>query len=98
MNVQKLVEFIRLAEYAIQVAESKADWEVKYNVIFSEDVSKRLLELSDFDWCDPDGSYEADVTAFIEALGDHLAEIRKIASAVLESQIVGHNRAPLLGG
>ncbi len=86
MNEQTLVGFIRLAEYAIKVAESNATWEAKYNIIFSDDVSAILIKQAQIEWYDPDGSYEEDVTAFIDALREHLDEIRKIASAVWKAK------------
>jgi hypothetical protein len=50
---------------------SGATWEYKYDRIFG--MSRGIRGLIDeldisFSWCDPDTSYEEDVTAYVEAL------------------------------
>lgn len=51
---------------------STLSWEAKYNMIFSDHVSKRIFELLPFDYYDPDMDYQDDVTAFVQALNAHV--------------------------
>jgi uncharacterized FlaG/YvyC family protein len=52
--------------------DQKTGWKFKYNVIFSESISKRINALVHIDYCDPDTSYEEDVTAFVNAVNSYM--------------------------
>lgn len=41
-------------------------WETLYNKIFSDKINGKIQERFHFDWPDPDSTYYADVTAYIE--------------------------------
>lgn len=71
-------EFLRIAESAIRISNSGANWNTKYDLIFSEDVTARIHTLGFYpDYYDPDTSYEEDVKAFISALEEKVREIKK---------------------
>lgn len=50
------------------VSNPDISWEKKYEFVFSEHVSKKV----DIEWCDPDGSYEEDVQAFMFGFKWHI--------------------------
>jgi hypothetical protein len=67
--IDELREIGRPNDEVTRIVESDADWEIKYTVIFSMAIGRRIRDLKfDFDWCDPDGSYEDDVRAYLDAL------------------------------
>lgn len=71
-------EFLRLVEVANQIASSQADWDVKYDLIFSKDVLGRIRALDMVpDYCDPDTSYEEDVRALLVALNTSAEQMRQ---------------------
>lgn len=76
---ERIQEFIKLADQARTIAESEADWETKYDLIFSPYLSQviRSLEIQ-FEWYDPDTTYEADVRAYVSAISAKADELRKI--------------------
>lgn len=43
-------------------------WKQKYDLIFSDEISKQF----DFNWYDPDTDYEEDVQAFMTGLDDYM--------------------------
>ena len=55
-------------ERARRIYESSLEWEQKYDMIFSKEIS----HLFKFDWYDPDSSYEDDVIAYMQALEAHM--------------------------
>lgn len=71
-------EFIRLARAAQTICESEATWKTKFSLVFSEYLSGELQDLSvDFDWYDPDTTYEEDVLAFCRAINEKADELVK---------------------
>jgi hypothetical protein len=67
-DLKQIFELINKAE---MIYNSTADWEIKYDLIFSEDTKiwKKIRDAGfSFDWYDPDTTYEEDVTAYIYAL------------------------------
>ncbi len=70
----KILEELR--DLQIQVNEifnSEVSWEVKYDLIFSEQISQRVFTLIKLDYYDPDTSYQEDVTAFVNAFNEKMA-------------------------
>lgn len=53
-------------------AQYNIDWEITYDKIFSENISRKVLNLVDLDYCDPDTSYEDDVKAFVSAFQEYM--------------------------
>lgn len=53
------------------------DWRIAYNVIFSEEVSQKLLSIRSFDWYDPNTTYKEDVLAFYRAAKVEYGQIEK---------------------
>lgn len=55
---------------------NNVSWEAKYDFVFSEIMSKTVFKIApDFDYYDPDTSYEEDTTAFVSALEKYINEI-----------------------
>lgn len=50
------------------VNNNELEWEDKYDLIFSDNISKKVFEICSMDYYDPDTSYEEDVMAFVNAL------------------------------
>lgn len=70
----KILEELR--DLQIQVNEifnSEVSWEVKYDLIFSDQISRRVFTLIKLDYYDPDTSYQEDVTAFVNAFNEKMA-------------------------
>lgn len=66
------------------VNEEEVDWEMKYDTIFSPNISRKVFALMkqlnvNFDYYDPDTSYEEDVRAFTDALDNKVEELAKIS-------------------
>lgn len=80
---ENIREFIRLADTAKAIRDSGADWETKYDLIFSDDISVAVRRTGvGFDYYDPDTSYEEDVRAFVDALVAKAEELRKLPTDV----------------
>jgi hypothetical protein len=61
--------FVSAAWLAKRIAQSSLPWKDKYSLIFSAEVSRVIFDSGiPFDWVDPDGSYEDDVRAFVDAV------------------------------
>lgn len=62
-------------EYIEKIYYSDLSWEAKFDLIFSPQGSQRFCKLAkSFDWCDPDTTYEEDVSAFFFAAKSYLYE------------------------
>ena len=82
-----------LIEEAYMVYNSEVSWERKYRLVFSEAVSGQITKaLSSLNlvlvWCDPDTSYQDDVTAYIDALEELERDIGKLYEDVSISYII----------
>ena len=53
---------------ANRIVQSDISWEEKYDLIFSENISKKVFSLCSLDYYDPDTTYEEDTLAFMSAL------------------------------
>ena len=69
MNYKELKELHKRAK---RIIASDLDWDKKYDLIFSEDMSHKV----EFDWCDPDMDYEDDVMAYMNAFDDCMVECK----------------------
>ena len=63
-------ELKQIYKEAKEIYESHISWEAKYHLIFSERISKRTT----FSWCDPDTSYEDDVTAYMDGFDYYMGD------------------------
>lgn len=70
--VYELQEILSLSK---KIIDSELGWEEKYDLIFSESISKAVFRLIDLDYYDPDTSYEEDVLAFVQALKDKVQDL-----------------------
>ena len=78
MATEAAREFVRLADQALAIRNSDASWETKYNLIFSNEISRAIQDTGiEFDYCDPDTTYEEDVRAFVDAVEARAVEVRK---------------------
>jgi hypothetical protein len=76
--MEKIVRYLKLADQVFLIADSGASAELKYELIFSEDLSQALGQIFPLNYYDPDTSYEEDVAAFVSALRDKCDDLRKI--------------------
>lgn len=69
------MELLELHMKAKEIVESNVSWEAKYDLIFSENLSKRVFQIArGFSYYDPDSSYEDDVMAFHNAFTNYITE------------------------
>lgn len=61
-------EKLEIYERAQRIVKSDLEWEEKYDMIFSSEISQRF----NFDWYDPDCDYEDDVWAFMSAFDEYM--------------------------
>ena len=66
--MEQLQELKKLIDEVVRVYESAAEWKVKYDLIFSEHLSRRICDIVCIEYYDPDTSYEEDVRAYVVAL------------------------------
>lgn len=69
-------EIVTLYEQAKKIFDSDITWELKYDLIFSLEISKKVS--GKFEWYDPDTSYEEDVTYYMNAFGEYVEQIKKL--------------------
>lgn len=72
-----LKNMVTMASNYVKVASETGAWEVAYDLIFSDFLSKQVYKIIEqlglrFEYYDPDGSYQDDATAFVDALGDFI--------------------------
>lgn len=68
-SLDPLQEIANLIAEADRIHRSTADRETKYRLIFAIDIRSKIKAVGlEFDYYDPDTTYEADVTAYVEAL------------------------------
>jgi hypothetical protein len=79
--MEKIVRYLKLADQVFLIADSAASAELKYELIFSEDLSQALGQIFPLVYCDPDTSYEEDVAAYVSALRDKCDDLRQITGA-----------------
>ena len=71
-----VARFLALYEEACQVYKSDASWGLKYDIIFP--IVSRARGLFDFEWWDPDTSYQEDVQAVMRAFREKADDVRKL--------------------
>lgn len=66
-------ELQEIFDYIKRIYYSDLSWEAKFDLIFSPHGSQAFCRIArSFDWCDPDTSYEEDVSAFFYAAQSYL--------------------------
>lgn len=74
----KNLEFLQLVAVIDNIMRSSQDWSVKYDLIFSPGISRRIEALGYTpDYCDPDSSYEDDVRAYVDAVNELADKVRR---------------------
>ena len=76
--MEKIKRFLDLADQVFQIAASNTAAEIKYELIFSAELSRALGQLFAIDYYDPDTSYEEDVAAYVGALHAKCTELRQV--------------------
>lgn len=75
-HVEQEIALLRHIRFCQQVFRSDASWEYKYDRIFGvhhRDIRPLLSRMRvGFEWCDPDTTEEADVTAYMDAIERNL--------------------------
>jgi hypothetical protein len=72
-------ELKELHKKAKRIITSDLDWEIKYNMIFSEEMSDKVS----FDWNDPDMDYEDDVKAWMNGFDEYM-RVQKIMAQQID--------------
>ena len=86
-NLNQIKDFIEVADQAQRIAESKASWETKFEIIFSDVIMGWIQKSSiEIDWCDPDTTCEEDVLAFVESLRDKARDLKMIWASLQKGQ------------
>ena len=60
---------------AEEIVASNESWKDKYDLIFSDEISKKVFELTNLDYYDPDMDYNDDVLAFMNAFENKINEL-----------------------
>lgn len=75
MNYKEKME---IYERAKRIVASDLQWDEKYDMIFSEDISRKFS----LDYYDPDTSYKEDVMAFMNALDEYMGKLYIISKQI----------------
>lgn len=67
-------ELIELNQKSHAIVNSDLEWKIKYNLIFSDDISRKV----DLDYYDPDTSHEDDIRAWVEAFDEFILKFTHI--------------------
>lgn len=73
-----LAELRDLQAQVNEVFVSGLSWETKYDLIFSERLSRRVFGIIHLEYYDPDTSHQEDVTAFVEAFNEKMEEVSHV--------------------
>ena len=79
---EKIDTYLALVADATAILNSEASWEMKFNLIFSDELSSRANALFKLDYYDPDTSYEEDLTAWVRAAEEKAEDVRIIREAL----------------
>ena len=73
-------EKVVIYEKAKKILASDLDWNIKFDLIFSSDISGKV----DFKWLDLDMDYEDDVRAYMEGFDNYMNEQSSINEVIGE--------------
>jgi len=73
------IELKQLHKRAKRIIASDLEWNQKYDLIFSEEMSDKVK----FDWYDPDMDYEDDVMAWMNGFDEYM-RIQKIIAQQID--------------
>ena len=69
MDISKYRRFIKITERAEALVEAVSDWEVVYDVVFSDTINGAIIAMGlSPSYYDPDTTYEEDARAYVSAL------------------------------
>ncbi|HSX22902.1 MAG TPA: hypothetical protein VLE97_09035 [Gaiellaceae bacterium] len=80
-RLDDIARYLTLADRVFQISDSDASDEVKYDLIFSDDLSRSLAEIFQLAYYDPDTSYADDIAAYVSALREKCADLQKVLGA-----------------
>lgn len=84
LTLLALKDLVRLNTKVQKIVDTKnVDWQVKYDLIFSKNISTKIFQLFkevniSFDYYDPDTTYEEDIKAFSSAFKEKIEDVEKI--------------------
>jgi hypothetical protein len=82
VDIEPFVQFCNLARESKRIQDSGASWEFIHHVIFSHLRPKVKQTGINFNWYDPDTTYEEEVLSYVQALTEKAEEVQKIIDAV----------------
>lgn len=82
----KIHRYLALADQVFQVAASDASAETKYDLVFSEDLSRAMAKIFILDFYDPDTTYEEDLVAYVSALRNKCHDLRKVLASLVAKE------------
>jgi hypothetical protein len=71
-------EILKIYERAKRIVASDLEWDEKYNMIFSEEISRKVK----FDYYDPDCGYDDDVLAFMRGFDEYMVKQKLISEQI----------------
>ena len=90
-KVKQMDQLIEEIDELIRIYETDIDWESKYDLIFythKETIHPLCNDIGmNFDWYDPDTSYEEDVRSYMEALKEFQTKLKKTVPAKQDRKI-----------
>lgn len=69
---------LKIYERAKRIVASDLEWDEKYDMIFSEEISRKVK----FDYYDPDCGYDDDVLAFMQGFDEYMKK-----QSIIKNQI-----------
>lgn len=85
MNLKEIENFEKIFKKLTNIVESDLDWDVKFDLVFSKNISQKMLSIYSFEWYDPDTSYCEDVMAFYRAAKEKNESLQKVKEVIYES-------------
>ncbi len=79
MNKEKFQKLQELFSFVERTVSSDLPAEDKYGLVFNKNCSGAIMSLYEFEYYDPDTSYEDDVIAFYFAFKDEMEKLEKVA-------------------
>ncbi len=71
----ELSSIYSLYNKANEILASNISWDAKYDLIFSDEISRQ----TNFEWCDPDMDYEDDIRAFMRGFDRYMSDLGESA-------------------
>lgn len=79
MNQEKFLKLKELFSFVERTVSSDLSGEDQYGLVFNKSCSAAIMSLYEFEYYEPDTSYEDDVMAFYFAFKDEMEKLEKVA-------------------